>query len=99
MRAVSPVIPEADEPEQVYAEDHTVYLPLPTISVNDGEVVLTRWLLSSEERELVAKQGFFYLAIITNQRKIQPVKLTAVVPEEFQNYQPVDEEWPTEVDG
>lgn len=99
MRAVSPVIPEANEPEQIYAEDHPVYLPLPAISVNDGEVVLTRWLLSEDEREMVAKQGYIYLAVITNQQKIQPVKLTTVVPEEFENYQPVDEEWPTEING
>lgn len=99
MKAVSPVIPEANESEKVFAQDHPVYLPLPTISVNDGEVVLTRWLLSEDERRLVAQQGYLYLAIITNQQKIQPVKLTAAVPEEFENYRPVVEDWPTEING
>jgi len=97
MRAVSPVIPQADEDEKVYAENHPVYVPLPTIKRDDG-VVLTRWLLSEEEKQLVARRGYFYLAVITNNKPLQPLKLTADVPPEFQ-YQPLDQEWPTEIDG
>lgn len=98
MRAVSPVIPEANERERTYAEDHSVYLPLPSLKREDG-VVLTRWLLTQEELELVLRQGYLYLAVITDGKSIQPMKLTVTIPEEFKNYQPVDDEWPTEVNG
>lgn len=97
MRAVSPVIPEANEAEKVYAEDQSAYQPLPTIKRADG-IILTRWLLSEEERRQVAEQGYFYLAVITNNEPLQPLKLTAVVPPEFE-YQPMNEEWPTEIDA
>lgn len=98
MRAVSPVIPEADESERVYAEGHPVYLPLPSLKREDG-VVLTRWLFTKEELETVVRQGYIYLAVITDGKSIQPMKLTAVIPEEFENYQHIDEEWPTEING
>lgn len=98
MRAVSPVIPEANEPERVFAENHPEYQPLPSIRREDG-VILTRWILSAEEMEAVSRQGFIYLAVIVGDKGLQPVKLTAEVPEEFQNYKLVDEEWPDEING
>lgn len=98
MRAVSPVIPQADENEAVFAEDSFVYQPLPSIKRDDG-VVLTRWLLSDDERKQVAEQGYLYVALITRDGTIQPLKLSTVIPSEFENYQPLDEEWPTEVSG
>lgn len=98
MRAVSPVIPEADEHESIFAENSPVYQSLPSIRREDN-LVLTRWLLSPEERKQVAEQGYLYVALITLDGTIQPLKLTATVPDEFKNYQPLDEEWPTEVGG
>lgn len=97
MRAVSPVIPQADEPESTFAKDSPIYQPLPSLVREDG-VVLTRWLLSEDERGLVAQQGFLYVALVTKDGTIQPLKLTATIPEEFKNYQPLDEKWPTEID-
>lgn len=98
MRAISPVIPQADEAESVFAENSPVYQPLPSIKREDG-VVLTRWLLSEDELKLVAEQGYLYVALITKDGTIQPLKLTATVPEEFENYRPLDEEWPSEING
>lgn len=98
MRAISPVIPQANESEVVVAENHPEYQPLPSLQRQDG-VVLTRWLLSDEEREIVSKQGYLYVALITANGKIQPLKLTATVPEEFENYQQVEDDWPTEING
>jgi hypothetical protein len=98
MRAISPVIPEANEPEKVIAENHDVYLPLPCIRREDG-TVLTRWLLSDDERKQVSEQGYLYLAIITDGGKIQPVKLTVEIPDEFQNFQPLDQDWPSVIGG
>lgn len=96
MRAVSPVIPQADESEAVFAEDSLVYQPLPSIKRDDG-VVLTRWLLTEDERRQVAEQGYLYVALITRDGTIQPLKLSVEIPVEFENYQPLDEEWPTEI--
>ena len=98
MRAVSPVIPEGDDPEQVIAEDHPVYVPLPALRREDG-IVLTRWRLDAEEVEMVTKQGYLYVALITSGGQIQPLKLTATIPSEFENFKPVDDEWPAEIDG
>lgn len=98
MRAVSPVIPEADETESVFAKDSMIYQPLPSIKREDG-IVLTRWLLSEDERKTVAEQGYLYVALITKDGLIQPLKLTASVPEEFEDYHPVSNEWPTEING
>ncbi len=98
MRAVSPIIPEGDEPESVYAENHPVYQPLPCVRRDDG-VILTRWLLSGDECRQIMEQGYLYLAVITDGGKIQPMKLTVDVPEEFQGYQVLNEEWPTEIGG
>lgn len=96
MRAVSPVIPQADENESVFAESSPVYQPLPSIRREDN-LVLTRWLLSSDERKQVAEQGYLYVALITLDGTVQPLKLTAPIPEEFYDYRPIDEEWPTEI--
>ena len=98
MRAVSPVIPQADEKESVFAEESPVYQPLPSIRREDN-LVLTRWLLSPDECRQVAEQGYLYVALITLDGVIQPLKLTAVIPEEFENYKPANEEWPTEING
>jgi hypothetical protein len=98
VRAVSPVIPQANEPESVFAKDSPTYEPLPSIR-RDDNVVLTRWLLSEDERKQVAEQGYLYVALITRDGTIQPLKLTTVLPEEFENYQPLEEEWPTVISG
>lgn len=98
MQAISPVIPEGGDPEQVIAEDHPVYAPLPSLRREDG-IVLTRWRLDAAERELVSKQGYLYVSLITSDGKIQPLRLTATVPAEFENFTPVDDEWATVIDA
>jgi hypothetical protein len=97
MHAVSPVIPDGDDPEQVIAENHPVYMPLPALRREDG-IVLTRWRLDAADLEMVIKQGYLYVSLITSDGKIQPLKLTAAVPPEFENFTPVDDEWATEID-
>jgi|SRR6185436_18237944 len=98
MHAVSPVIPEGDDPEAIIAEDHPIYMPLPSLRRDDG-VVLTRWRLDAAEIETVTRQGYLYVSLITSDGKIQPLKLTASVPPEFENFTPIVDEWPTEIEA
>jgi len=98
MQAVSPVIPQGNDQESIIAENHPVYMPLPTLRREDG-VVLTRWRLDEAELEMVTRQGYLYVSLITSDGKIQPLKLTADIPPEFENFTPLDDEWPTEIGG
>jgi hypothetical protein len=77
MNPVSPVIPGHEEiPEHVFAADQPEYLPLPAVIVPgpNGEVI-TRWKMTDEEKELLAKGGDIYLSLWTFGKPLQPILL------------------------
>lgn len=79
MTPISPVIPGYDLPETVYAKDQPEYIPLPAHRTEDG-LVITRWRLSLTERLRILFGGSLWLSILTFNRPLQPVKLTAQCP-------------------
>lgn len=79
MQPISPVCPNLELPEVVYAKDQPEYLPLPSYKTTDGRV-LTRWRLTLGERIRVFLSGDVYLQVLTFNRPLQPVKLTAEFP-------------------
>lgn len=83
MKPVSPVIPNADAEEVVYAKDQPEYQPLPSVRLADGRDTHARWALSDEEKIAIAEQGYIYLEILTFNRPLQPLRLSIDVPEEF----------------
>lgn len=93
MIPVSPVIPDANADEVVYAKDQPEYQPLPSIKLADG-AILTRWMLSEEEKRIVTEQGFIYLEVLTFNRPLQPLRLSVDVPEEFCAVATSGESWP-----
>jgi hypothetical protein len=93
MRPVSPVIPESNAAEVVYAKDQPEYQPLPSIRRSDG-AILTRWVLSEQEKRAVAEQGFIYLEVLTFNKPLQPLLLSTEVPDEFTVAMPSAEQWP-----
>lgn len=98
MQPLSPVIPDKDAPETVYAKDQPEYIPLPSVKTPDG-IVLTRWSVSEQEKKQILEQGYFYLLVSTFNTPLQPVMLTTEVPEGMNfNAAPL-EEWPTEIDA
>lgn len=94
MNPVSPVIPDinVEVNEVVYAKDQPEYQPLPSIKLEDGSI-LTRWMLSEDEKQQVLEQGYIYLEVLTFNKPLQPLRLSTEVPEEF-TFATVAEEWP-----
>lgn len=82
MSPVSPVIPETKLDEVVYAENQPEYQPLPSIRAADG-TILTRWKLTEEEKRQVLSQGYVYLLVMTFNQPLQPLLLTAELPDGF----------------
>lgn len=99
MRPVSPVIPDRETPEAVYAEKQPEYNPLPALRTATG-TVLSRWLFDEDERKQIAEQGFIYLSVQTFNHPLQPLLLSADPPAEFAKIgQPVNDEWAEEIEG
>lgn len=92
MQPVSPVIPSANSDEVTYAKDQPEYLPLPAVKLEDG-TILTRWALSEDEKRLILEQGYVYLEVLTFNQPLQPLRLSAEVPEEF-NLVSAEDKWP-----
>lgn len=92
MLPVSPVIPDSNPDEVVYAKDQPEYLPLPAVKLYDG-TILTRWVLSEDEKRQVLEQGYIYLEVLTFNKPLQPLRLSAEVPDEFK-VTTVVENWP-----
>lgn len=59
----------------VYAKDQPEYIPLPALRSVDGRVV-SRWILTEDERRLVAAGADIYLSVHTFNGPLQPVLLT-----------------------
>lgn len=80
MRAVAPRI---GYPEVTLAEEQEEYFALTAAKVpyDDGSIgVVTRWRLSSEEREKVARGEDLYLVLMTGDGRPQPVLLSVGDP-------------------
>lgn len=75
----------------VYGKDQPEYQPLPAQrrgNPHTGEI-LTCWELSEEEKKRVAETGRVYLSMLTFGRPLQPVLISAEVPD---IYDPVKNE-------
>jgi hypothetical protein len=80
MKPVSPVIPTADLPETVIAENQPEYENLPAIQCGKG-IILTRWKLTDEEIEIVKETGDIYLFMWTFGKPVMPIALQVEKPE------------------
>ena len=64
MKPESPVIPDEKLPEVIVAEHQDEYQNLPVIHFGEG-VILCRWSMSSEEKQIVAQTGRIYVTLWT----------------------------------
>jgi len=62
-----------------YAEHQPEYLPLPAHRAEDGTVT-SCWELSDKEIEIILKTKKIYLQVLTFNRPLQPVRITADNP-------------------
>lgn len=98
MHPLSPVIPDAEADEAIYAKDQPAYIPLPSLKSDDG-VIITRWSVNEQEKQQILEQGYIYLLVNTFNAPLHPVMLSTYVPEGMGfNTRPLDE-WPTEING
>lgn len=75
VQPTSPVLTAEFQPaEVVYAKDQPEYIPLPVIRSPRG-VVMSRWTLTSEEREAVASGADILLCCHTFNQPLQPISL------------------------
>ena len=74
-----PVVPGWNLEVTTFAKDQPEYVPLPSHRTPDGTVT-TRWRLTWKERLLVAFGGSLWLQVLTFNRALQPVKLSAECP-------------------
>lgn len=79
MESMTPVVPGFDLPVTTYAKDQPEYIPLPSYRHLDGTVT-TLWRLSWKERFQVLIGGSIWLQLLTFNKPLQPVKLTAECP-------------------
>jgi hypothetical protein len=76
---ILPVVPGFALEVVEYAKDQPEYLTLPAHRQPDGTVT-TRWKLTWIERLRVAFGGSIWLQVLTFNRALQPVMLTAECP-------------------
>lgn len=79
MMPVSPVIPNADAPEIVIAENQPEYQNLPSIPL-EGGIILCRWKMTEEEKRIVSETGDVYLYQWTGGKFVTPMLLQVEVP-------------------
>ncbi len=77
MNPISPVFPDSDIPEVVFAKDQPEYIPLPAVYLKGSPqgAVLTRWKLSEEEKEKIRLDGDLVITPLTFNRPLQPIHL------------------------
>lgn len=66
---------------RLYAKDQPEYIPLPARSDESGRLVVG-WKLSWTERIALLLRGRLYLQVLTFNRPLQPLKLTADAPQQ-----------------
>ena len=72
---MEPVSPQTGAPEIVIARDQHEYVPYPAAlyRIDDRIVVLSRWRLTEEEREAVARGEDLFFGLMTDGRPVQPL--------------------------
>lgn len=71
-----PVIKGLEHKEVVYAKHQPEYIPLRTLVTDDLERrVISRWTLTPEQREAVAKGCDIFLELLTFGKPLQPIRL------------------------
>lgn len=80
MKPVSPVIPTSDLKEIKVAEHQPEYGTLPVVDCGDG-VILSRWKLTDEEKQVVAETGDIYIFMHTFGQPVMPILLQVEMPE------------------
>jgi hypothetical protein len=80
MKPVSPVIPGFEDLEVNIAKDQPEYLPLPSIVTMDGEVI-SRWELTQEEADEVARTRSVWTRQATFCKPVQPMLLSVEPPD------------------
>jgi len=80
MKPVSPVIPNEDHKEVIVAEHQDEYQNLPSIYLDNGNAILTRWELTEEERKLIFETGNIWLHMMTFGKPVTPVMMYAQQP-------------------
>jgi hypothetical protein len=81
MYPVSPVIEGFEQHEVVFAKDQPQYKPLPSLPIDDGECIVTRWQLSWKEVLRLLLTRSVYLKVKTFGHPLQPVMLSINPPE------------------
>lgn len=80
MIPASPVIPGLEEAEYKIAENQPEYNPLPALFRGHQGIVLTRWVMSEEERAIFLEKGEIFLQVLTFGNPLQPVSLSVESP-------------------
>jgi hypothetical protein len=79
MDPVENIMPGVDIPLTVYAKNQPPYIPLPAYKEEDGTVT-TRWRLTFKERVQVLLGGHIWVTLLTFNKPLQPITLTAECP-------------------
>jgi hypothetical protein len=108
MRATSPVLPGYTIHEVTFrgrnGEEDLVAAP-----TADGRFIVSRWVLTDEERQRIIDGQDVYLWLPMRDNHVPAVSLEIRTPEEImapeveaatkESQEAVPEEWPTEIDG
>src|SRR5437016_11350233 len=86
MQPESPVIPQTDYKEIVFAETQDEYFNLPAIRLEsrEGEVI-TRWKPNAEELAALNSGASIYLHLWTFNKPLSPIMLRVATPEEIED--------------
>jgi hypothetical protein len=76
-------MPGSEGIEIVLGKDQPEYTPLPAVYVDsESRPMVTRWRLTTEEREAIANGADVVLQQLTFKQLFQPVNLQVVMPDE-----------------
>lgn len=81
MEPKSPVLPGEDWSEVKIAEHQDEFVTVPTIPLNHGTCLLSRWELSEEDMERIKESRCIYFYQWTGGKPMQPVSLTTDRPQ------------------
>jgi hypothetical protein len=71
-----PIFEGLEHREIVYAKDQPEYIPLRTlVSIGPDRKVLSRWSLTSKQREAVANGADIFLELSTFGKPLQPIRM------------------------
>lgn len=79
--SIGPVVEGLEDFEKIYALEQGQYIPLRTLPAENGNSAITRWELTSEQRQAIADGADIMLEVLHFKGFLAPVRMMVAKPE------------------